>query len=46
MQQKFYFPIHPACNYIPSKEKHAIEHNITRDNDNEKKLDIIKQKDE
>ena len=43
--EKYYFPIHPACRYIPHKEKYKYEAAISRENDTEKRLDIIKQKD-
>jgi hypothetical protein len=43
--EKYYFPVHPACRYIPLKEKHKYESQISRENDVQKRLDIIKQKD-
>lgn len=46
VQQKHYFPVHPACNYLPEKEKRRLEYSISRESETEKKLDIIKQKDE
>ena len=46
VQQKFYYPVHPACNYLPPSEKNRIELSIKRDNNQEKKTDFVRKKDE
>ena len=39
--QKYYFPIHPACRYLPEQSKKVILHGIKTDNPQQKVTEIL-----